>query len=174
MNIIIEGPEASGKTTLAQTILDKYPYFEYNHATSKTPNDYKYHKDLLDKGFSLCDSFYIGELIYSKIYNKESKLSIVEVHELFNQCKENNDIFIILYTSDINILKNRLIERGENNYLNEIEAQNRWFLSIAWNLSTNDYDRYFVVDISKSNELDNLYKNIFDILEKDNTINADK
>lgn len=168
MNIIIEGPEASGKTTLAQTILDKHPYFEYNHATSKTPNDFKYHKDLLDKGFSLCDRFCVGELIYPKLYNREPKLNVIEAHELFNQCKENNDIFIILYTSDINILKNRLIERGENNYLDEIEAQNRWFLSLAWNFSVNDYNRYFVVDISKPNAYDNLYKNIFDILDGEN------
>ncbi len=165
MNIIIEGPEACGKTTLAETIMAKYPYFEYSHSTSKTPNDYKYHKDLLDKGFSLCDRFCIGELIYPRIYNRESKLNISEVHDLFNQCKINNDIFIILYTSDIEILKNRLINRGELNYLDEIETQNRWFLSYAWNLSTSNYDRYFVVDIAKPNAYDNLYNSIFEILD---------
>lgn len=165
MNIIIEGPEACGKTTLANVILEKYPYFEYEHATSKTPNDYKYHKDLLDKGFSLCDRFCIGELIYPKLYNREPKINITEVHDLFNQCKENNDIFIILYSSDINILKNRLIVRGENNYLDEIETQNRWFLSYAWNLSTNDYSRYFVIDIAKPHAYDILYQSIFKILD---------
>lgn len=167
MNIIIEGPEASGKTTLAKTIMDRYPYFEYNHATSTTPNDYKYHKELLDKGFSICDRFCIGELIYPKIYNRQPKLNTLEAHNLFNQCKLNNDIFIILYTSDIDILKDRLISRGEYKYLDEIETQNRWFLSYAWNFSTNDYDRYFVVDISKPNAYDNLYNSIFEILDGD-------
>lgn len=165
MNIIIEGPEASGKTTLANFILDHYPYFEYNHATSKTPNDYNYHKELLNKHYSLCDRFCIGELVYPKIYNREPKLNIGEVYNLFNQCKENNDIFIILYSSDINILKNRLKERGEFNYLDEIEQQNKLFYTYAWNLINYDYDRYFVVDISKTNAYDNLYKSILEILD---------
>jgi thymidylate synthase len=165
MNIIIEGPEASGKTTLAETILAKYPYFEYNHATSKTPNDYKYHKDLLDKGFSLCDRFCVGEMVYPKIYNRNPKLTSAEVHSLFKQCKENNDIFVILYSSDINVLKKRLIARGENNFLDEIEEQNRLFLINSWDLSVYDYDRYFVVDISKPYAYDILYQSIFKILD---------
>ena len=39
------------------------------------------------------------------------------------------------------------------------------FLSSAWNLSTNDYDRYFVVDISKPYAYDILYQSIFRILD---------
>ena len=165
MNIIIEGPEASGKTTLAETILAKYPYFEYNHATSKTPNDYSYHKNLLDKGFSLCDRFCVGEMVYPKIYNRNPKLTSTEVHSLFKQCRDNNDIFVILYSSDINVLKKRLIERGENSFLDEIEEQNKLFLVNSWDLSVYDYDRYFVVDISKPYAYDILYQSIFKILD---------
>lgn len=164
MNIIIEGPEASGKTTLAQTILDKYPYFEYSHATSKASNDYNYYKELLNKNYSLYDSFCIRELVYHKIYNIGPAINIEEVYNLFNQCKENNNIFIILYSSNIDILKNRLKERSGFNYLNDIELQNRWFLACAWNLSTNDYDRYFVVDIAKMKQINDLYNSLNKIL----------
>ena len=76
MNIIIEGPEASGKTTLAKTIMDRYPYFEYNHATSTTPNDYKYHKELMNYPESI-DKILKLELtnLINSVRKKESAFS---------------------------------------------------------------------------------------------------
>ena len=49
MNIIIEGPDAAGKTTLAEKIKAKYPFMQYVHSTANTPNDYDYHSYLLTK-----------------------------------------------------------------------------------------------------------------------------
>ena len=58
MNIIIEGPDATGKTTLAEKIKAKYPFMQYVHSTASTPNDYDYHSYLLTKCNGIYDRFF--------------------------------------------------------------------------------------------------------------------
>ena len=49
MNIIIEGPDATGKTTLVEKILAKHPNMTLLHDTGKTKNDKEYYMSLLEK-----------------------------------------------------------------------------------------------------------------------------
>ena len=130
MNIIIEGPDATGKTTLANKLKEKYG-FETMHLTSKTPNDLKFHMDLLEKDNMVYDRFMCGEMVYPEIYNRPPKLTIEEVCAIMQRIVDNNDILIIMFASDIETLKKRLIERGELDYLKEIEQQNHWNASAA-------------------------------------------
>ena len=45
MNIILEGPDAVGNTTLAEKLKNKYN-MDIIHSTSKTRNDLNYHIDI--------------------------------------------------------------------------------------------------------------------------------
>lgn len=61
MNIILEGLDAAGKTTLAEKLKLKYG-MDIIHSTASTRNDLAYHLDLLDyRSNTVFDRFYAGE-----------------------------------------------------------------------------------------------------------------
>ena len=193
MNVIIEGPDATGKTTLTNKLVNKYNMTPM-HLNSSTPNDYDFHNKLLNKNNMVYDRFFMGELVYPQIYHRKPKLTFNESLELMKKIVKNNDLFIVLFASDINTLKNRLIERGgdELKYLDEIEQQNELFMKMAWCFKVFEYENFICVDISdeknyaildniidtifKNNvEINILYRNICkDLIEKGENINGTK
>ena len=67
MNVILEGLDAAGKTTLAEKLRDKFG-MSILHSTSKTRNDFHYHIDLLDyRTNTVFDRFHVGEYVYPVI-----------------------------------------------------------------------------------------------------------
>ena len=74
MNIIIEGPDATGKTTLVEKILVKNNLTTI-HGTAKTPNDLPYYLDLLDGNGQIFDRFHFSEYIFPQIYGRMPKLT---------------------------------------------------------------------------------------------------
>lgn len=157
MNIIIEGPDATGKSTLAIKVLNKYKMTSIIHSTSSTRNDYTYHADLLDAHeCAVFDRFHIGEMIFPEIYKREGKLTFEEFSALNKKIIDNHDMLIILYTSDLKVLEDRLIERGEYNYLDEIKEQNELFAKYAYILDVYEYNLFKFVDISKPGAYDEL------------------
>lgn len=165
MNIIIEGPDAAGKTTLAEKIKAKYPFMQYVHSTANTPNDYDYHSYLLTKCNGIYDRFFMGELVYPEIYGRPAKLSLAEARQLMNEIIDNTDIFIVMYASNIDTLKERLIARNELNYLDEIEKQNILFKSYGQVFNAYGYRRFFMVDISKEGCYEDLDRELEEIFE---------
>lgn len=147
MNIIIEGPDATGKTTLAKDLSSKYG-FEYIHSTAETPNTYEWHKEILDKHNIVCDRFFIGETIYPIIYNRKPKMSLNDLDRLLDDMKNSDDLIIVMYASDMSILKDRLIERGEMHYLEEIDQQNELFYERYKHISSR-YKNTMLVDVSR-------------------------
>lgn len=167
MNIILEGPDAVGKSTLAEKLKIKYGMDVIN-STSKTRNDFTYHIDLLDyHDNTVFDRFHIGEMVYPEIYNRPGKLTSDEFIEITKRIVDNNDMLIVFYTTNIELLKDRLIERGELNYLQEIEQQNKLFLK--WCYVVNVFDEYpyiKFVDVSKKNAYEDLDKWIDDNFDR--------
>lgn len=159
MNIVLEGPKASGKSTLAKHfILLGYEYF---HSSSETENDLKYHLDLLEGDKRVIDRFSVGEMIYPSIYNREGKLSLPE----FLTTMTNQDtIYVILFASNINDLFERIELRdyGKKIDYKSLRASNSCFKMMAHNLKTvNKNIKTF--DISKT-DIENIIKEIEDEL----------
>ena len=71
---------------------------------------------------------------------------------------DNNDILIIFITSNLNILRERLIERGEYNYLQEIEQQNELFTKYAWVFQAWEYPNMYIIDIAEEGAYDKLWE----------------
>lgn len=156
MNIILEGPDAAGKTTLANKLSKKYN-MNVIHSTSKTRNDLSYHLDLLDYcQNTVFDRFHVGEMVYPEIYNRSGKLSLDDFLDINQRIIDNHDILIIFYASNIDTLKERLIERGELNYLSEIEQQNNLFKKYAYIVNVYDDMLLKFVDVSMPNSYDEL------------------
>lgn len=154
MNIILEGPDAVGKTTLAKKI-SLYTNMDIIHFPSATTQE---HLDALNKGNTIFDRFHIGELVYPKIYHREPKLDFDEANKkIMKSIVNNGDIIIIFITSDLDILRERLIERKEFNYLDEIEQQNILFTKYAWCFDAWEYDNMYIVDIAEKDAYDKLW-----------------
>lgn len=169
MNVILESPDACGKTTLAEKLQKKYG-MGYLHSTAHTPNDLKYHMDLLDKDNMVYDRFMCGELVYPEIYGRKPKMTIEEIFTIMEKIIDNNDLLIIMYASDINTLKERLIARGEMNYLNEIEQQNELFKKVIYILNAFEYKHFIPVDVSKIENYEKL-DNYIDEVMNQKTVN---
>ena len=131
MNVILEGLDAAGKTTLAEKLRDKFG-MNIIHSTSKTRNDLNYHLDLLDyQNNTVFDRFSVGEFVYPKIYGRDPKIADDEFKIIEKRIIDNNDLFIIFITSNMNIINERLIARNEYEYLKEMNDQNILFSEYA-------------------------------------------
>lgn len=156
MNVILEGPDAAGKTTLAEKLQRKYGMTTH-HSTSRTRNDLHYHIDLLDyRTNTVFDRFHLGEYVYPIIYNRSSKLTTEESAMIDKRIIDNNDLIIVFTTSNMEIINERLRERGETNYIPEMTQQNELFTEAANKFSTYNYKNFYVIDIAEPGAYDKL------------------
>ena len=167
-HIIVDGPDAVGKTTLAKYINDKYS-FKVVHNGADRKNDYDYYHELItSNNHDFYDRFMAGEFVYPKIYNREPKLSWSDIGYLCDDIINTNSLYIIMNCSNKDILLNRLAERGEFNYFNEIEQQIDLFRSFASILEKpffEKYDNFRYVDISEPDSYDKLYSIIDEFIK---------
>lgn len=160
MNIIIEGPDASGKTTLAKEF-EKHG-FTYKKCSpgehaEKSNLNYNYFSSLLKDNNCVFDRFFISELVFSEQYSREPVISFEEVNSLVS-ANLDNTILIFLYASDTNTLKKRLEERNEVEYLSEIDEQNKLFMKYAWIFSAYESKNIYLVNITNHDSLDEVTK----------------
>lgn len=109
--IILEGQDASGKTTLANYLLKKYPG-TYLHATYRFKNKMPiYHAALLRKALKLSkkelviiDRLFISEYIYAKVFRNGSPW--LKEFNMFNSFCRKLNIPIVLCVPET-------IERGK-------------------------------------------------------------
>lgn len=156
MNIILEGLDAAGKTTLAEKLKLKYG-MDIIHSTASTRNDLAYHLDLLDyRSNTVFDRFHTGEYVYPKVYGRKAKMTDDELIEVEKRIIDNNDMFIIFITSDMKIINDRLIARGEEDYLVEMDEQNKWFSKYANEFLKYNYKNFYIIDVAEKNCYDKL------------------
>lgn len=159
MNIIIEGIDGSGKTTLANKLVKNYHLNNNIHLTSKTKNDFKFHMDLLVNNCrTVFDRFHFSEFnVFSTLYNRKTKLTHEEWDLINKQIIENNDLFIVMVCSDMSIVDARLVERGELDYIPEVRQQNELFLKACDEFENlYHYKNFYVCDIAVENAYDKL------------------
>lgn len=188
MNIIVSGMDAVGKTFLCDKLVAKYG-LDVIHSTAKTSNTYEYHINLLDyHDNTFFDRFHTGEVIFPYIYNREPKLTWDEFDKITERIIDNNDMYIIMYSSDPEIIKGRLEERGEDTAW-EIDIQCKKYMEVAKYLKDKYgwYRNLYVCDIAEEYAYSNLdiwidnhfgkvtpnvaYRNVCrDLLEKGHTM----
>lgn len=156
MNVILEGLDAAGKTTLAEKLEKKYGMTTL-HSTAKTRNDLYYHIDLLDyRENTVFDRFHVGEWVYPEVYDRPTKLTKEDFNTIEKRIIDNNEMFIVFITSDMDIINKRLIERGEDDYLQEMAAQNKWFKDYIKRFKKYNYENFYVIDVAEKDCYDKL------------------
>lgn len=180
IKIILEGPKGSGKSTIANFF--KRLGFEYVHSDSTTENDINYHLSLIEKrGNWVIDRYSLGEMIYSPIYDRPSKLSLDEFLETIPE--NDNIIIIVLYASNGMALADRITKRDKIDYrnidLSALNKSNDFFEFLGKTLSQSrknvlvydtSLDNYKVTsdiipDILKKLDMLNIKENDFGIFE---------
>ena len=129
-NIVVEGCDGTGKTTLCNKLAEKYG-FDVVHVTSKDPNDFDFYRQTLRKANVVYDRHFLGELIYPKIYNRKGNLSLYDAEWFTHYACETNTCVMVLTTS-LDEIKRRLTERGELKFVfDKVESINKNFLNLA-------------------------------------------
>lgn len=123
--IIIEGPDCSGKTTLAKRINEYYNNeLDIIHCTGHDPKDYDFYKQLMRKKNVIFDRHFVGETIYPVVFNREPQLTIDEFNDLVIYAKDNK-IPVIIVAPPTEVLVSRLKAERPNE---EVEVVN----TITW------------------------------------------
>lgn len=159
MNIIVSGMDAVGKTYLCEKLVKKYG-MSVIHSTSKTSNTLEYHLNLLDYHDNVFfDRFHTGEIIFPRLYSRDPKITLEDFDTITKRIIDNNDMYIIMYSSDPEIIKRRLEERGENTeweiipQIKEYEGMANYVKDkFGW------YKNFYVCDIAEENAYDKLDK----------------
>lgn len=159
MNVYLEGPDAVGKTTLAQWLRSKHE-FSVCHLTADTPNTYAFHEKLINKtDWVVYDRFCIGERVYSELYGRVPKISEKECDMIIKDTAKNHGIFVLMLASNLDDIAHRLIARKEFQYLGEILKQSELYSVFKKYESPS----FIVHDISKG--YDELYKKIGGLID---------
>lgn len=104
MNIIIEGPDGVGKSTLVEKLKQHYN-IDSIRLSYKDPKDFNFYDRILEKTDCIFDRHFLSEIVYSKLFRRGCELSWDETVELFNKTQDLNIPIFILDTDKEEILK---------------------------------------------------------------------
>ncbi len=154
MNIIIEGPDGVGKSTLVKK-LKEYYNIDSIRLSYKDPKDYNFYSRILEKTDCIFDRQFISEIVYSPIFGRVCQLNNIEIKNLLNKTKALKIPIFILNTETPELL-NRLITRGGEHQViidNIEKIQNEFIkLSKEYNIEVIDTSKISFEDIIKKVE----------------------
>lgn len=162
INIVLEGPKACGKGTIANYF--KNEGYEYFHSDNNSENDLNYHMNLLSGNKKIIDRFSLGEMIYPIIFNRDGKLNIFE---FFETISDKNTLYVVMYASDYRLLIDRIDYRNREkegfNIYGQVIESNRYFEKLAKTLSS--FNNVLIFDVCKINS-ENIVKIIKEQVER--------
>ena len=106
--IIVEGIDGTGKSTFCNLLKTTL----HIHATDKTLNTFDWHFNILKQEESqVWDRSYIGEWVWSKVFNRQCKLTDEDIKKLL---EVEGQVFVYCQS---NIWKDVLTKRGQSNQI---------------------------------------------------------
>lgn len=117
MLIIIEGPDRTGKTTLAKHLQETF-CLDYIHCSKpKTDNPYLEYLELIDsiKKPTVIDRVYFSEFVYGNLWRGKCGFSDKQFEDLdFKYMEKFGYVFVIHADAPTETIKQRCIECGED------------------------------------------------------------
>lgn len=160
MNIIIDGIDASGKSTFAKNLITKYDFNKIIHSGKNESTGIEYFiKSIKENDKCVFDRFHLSEEIFPIIYKRIPRLSFDEYEQINDYLIKSNTYYVVFVCSDMSIIEERLIERDELYYMKEMNSQNTLFkmYSNEFKYSYN-YSNFYIIDIAEDNSYNDLYE----------------
>ena len=127
MIIVVEGPDGVGKSTLINHLKKNFfnenvNIFKFSDISDISFENYKEKLETNVKNI-IFDRFNLSEDVYSTIYERHPKNSLLDHLRTFTLVEDKDVVYIILYSSNLNLLWERCHQRGDtekvyNNLLN--------------------------------------------------------
>lgn len=108
MNIIIEGCDGTGKSTIAKHISERLEMFYWHESQPRTFDQYCH---MLRAGNFVYDRFCFGQFVYNA--PEERKMSFEELQELVTEVFPETDTILLYVDAKTGTIIDRLIARGE-------------------------------------------------------------
>lgn len=124
MNIVIEGCDGTGKTTIAKFLAETFGLYYWHESAPRSFSEYC---TMLNSGGVVFDRFCLGQFVYNKA--EERKLGEEELKCLLNTVFKDTNTIMIYVDCATEIIINRLIERGEATD-NDRAALTKWVKNI--------------------------------------------
>jgi len=163
MLIIIEGPDKSGKTTLAKKIEEKFHY-KYAHFSSPGNNPASEYASFFSSISSptVCDRSYFGERVYGPLLRGTSKISNLQYAVIERICRLKGAIFIYALTP-LKICQARLHDNLANEKISIENNMRAWarFKTLTLSCSLRPFLTY---DATEQKSLDDLLKYLEQLL----------
>lgn len=127
MIIVVEGPDGVGKSTLINHLKKNFfnenvNIFKFSDISDISFENYKEKLETNVKNI-IFDRFNLSEDVYSTVYERHPKNSLLDHLRTFTLVEDKDVVYIILYSSNLNLLWERCHQRGDtekvyNNLLN--------------------------------------------------------
>ena len=124
MNIVIEGCDGTGKTTLAKFLAEIFGLYYWHESAPRSLEEYH---TMLSSGGVIFDRFCLGQFVYNR--EEERKLSEDELKYLMSSIFKQTNTIMIYVDCATDVIINRLIERGEATD-NDRLALTKWIKNI--------------------------------------------
>lgn len=114
MLIVLEGCDGSGKTTLANGLLNILPNAEIVHCTTDTPNDWDFFTKLIELSKTrhiIADRFCYGQFVYQTAEERHlTREELLDLEILMMDAGAK----VIHVAAPVDEIEDRLVMRGEN------------------------------------------------------------
>lgn len=110
MNIVIEGCDGTGKSTIAKHLCEIFG-LQYWHESA--PRTFAEYSMMLACGGFVFDRFCVGQFVYNA--PEQQKLSFEELQKLFSEVFPKTNTLFIYVDAHTDTIISRLIARGEGN-----------------------------------------------------------
>jgi len=163
MLIIIEGPDKSGKTTLAKKIEEQFHY-KYAHFSAPGDDPASEYASFFSSISSptVCDRSYFGERVYGPLLRGASKISDLQYAVIERICRLKGATFIYASTP-LKVCQTRLYDNLTNKKISIKNNKEAWarFKTLAPSCSLRPFLTY---DATTQNALDGLLKHLGQLL----------
>lgn len=144
--IFIEGVDNTGKTTLANKLVEVFGLDYKHNSKPQTDDPYQEYSDMIDgiRKDTVIDRAYLSEYVYSKLWRGGCVITTKQFEELDLQCQLRFEHVILIHaTAPLEVIKERCVtEKEQLLKLDQVSQCAEWFEEIIGrcNLVTLKYD----------------------------------